>query len=511
MSVGGESDSGREFVTIADLVAMSHLGLELVAGAGGADNTVLWTHTSELPEPGPWLEGGELLIVNGFGIPISAAEQVEYVEGLARHRLAGIAISVRAPDLTPELLAAADEHDFPVLRVPRQVPFIELSYLVANASDRSARGRLSRHLEIFKTLRLRNSPGGDVATIYTQLERVSGYRLAVLSPAGRALLSQWPWVPDDVSFRPQAAASTDLRVLDRGFILPLVVGDRVTAYLVGQEDPDLKPGGLAALQHVSTLAVLDAIDDQRRREALHREGGELFAHALDERTDRNDLARRLGSFGLDVSAGLRVMAFAEANVNRATAVPTEIAVRDWMADRDIPHLMTTQEHLVVLAGCDDEEVRALITDLELSVGVSAPLNDSRDLMRMRRQAVWSLGLATQAPQASVVFAEQQLGLARWLNPDLETVRHLSGEVLHPLRAYDATNGSDLVRTLVVYFRHEGRLRPAAEQLFVHEHTLTYRLKRIEQLTSKSLKNYRDTFELWLAVEALPMSDGSDAP
>jgi purine catabolism regulator len=452
-----------------------------------------------------------LLIVNGFGIPATGREQVEYIESLARHRLAGIAISVRAPALTPELLATAERHNFPVLRIPRQVPFIELSYLVANASDRSARGRLSRHLEIFKTLRLRNSRGGDVATIYAQLERVSGYRLAVLSPAGRPLLSEWPRTPDDLVLHAQPVGPTELQVIEDGFIVPLVVGDRVTAYLVGQEHHDLKPGGLAALQHVSTLAVLDAMDDQRRREAQHREGGELFAQALDERADDDDLAGRLSSFGLEVSAGLRVMAFADAKLDRGRPVPTEMAVRDWMADRDIHHLMTTQEHLVALAGCTDDDIRTLVTDLGLSVGVSSPMSGFSDLLRMQRQAVWSLGLATPAPQPSAVFAEQQLGLARWLNPDIETLRHLSSEVLHPLREHDGASGSDLVRTLVVYFRHQGRLRPAAAQLFVHEHTLTYRLKRIEKLTSKSLKKYRDTFELWLAVEALPMSDGAHHP
>jgi purine catabolism regulator len=232
---------------------------------------------------------------------------------------------------------------------------------------------------------------------------------------------------------------------------------------------------------------------------------------LDERADDDDLAGRLSSFGLEVSAGLRVMAFADAKLDRGRPVPTELAVRDWMADRDIHHLMTTQEHLVALAGCTDDDIRTLVTDLGLSVGVSSPMSGFSDLLRMQRQAVWSLGLATPAPQPSAVFAEQQLGLARWLNPDIETLRHLSSEVLHPLREHDGASGSDLVRTLVVYFRHQGRLRPAAAQLFVHEHTLTYRLKRIEKLTSKSLKKYRDTFELWLAVEALPMSDGAHHP
>ncbi len=38
----------------------------VVAGKSGLGRRIEWTHVSELPDPGPWLEGGELLIVNGF-------------------------------------------------------------------------------------------------------------------------------------------------------------------------------------------------------------------------------------------------------------------------------------------------------------------------------------------------------------------------------------------------------------------------------------------------------------
>ncbi|MFP3607866.1 PucR family transcriptional regulator, partial [Paraburkholderia sp. SIMBA_053] len=78
---------------------------------------------------------------------------------------------------------------------------------------------------------------------------------------------------------------------------------------------------------------------------------------------------------------------------------------------------------------------------------------------------------------------------------------LADGVLHPLVAHDREQGSELVHSLTVYFRNGGSVRKAAAQLFVHEHTLTYRLKRIEQLTSRSLKDYREKFELWLAIEA----------
>jgi purine catabolism regulator len=485
----------RDYLTIADLVSMPQLGLRLVGGHEGSRNSVLWTHTSELEDPGPWLEGGELLIVNGFGIPADAGGQVGYVTRLARHRLAGLVVSVKAPDLTEEMLEAANRLDFPVLRVPREVPFIELSYLVANASERSARGRLSRHLRIFETLRFRNSVQSNVVEVYSQLEQVSGYRLALVTPARHPLLADWPWVPENLEL-PDPRTPADLQVVADGYVLPLLVDSRVTAYLVGKEHSGAVPGGLAALQHVGTLAALDAIDDQRRREALHREGSALLSRALDGDGSLEELTDRFGAVGLGVAKGFRVLALGE----QADA-GDEIEVRDWLADRALPHLLLREDTLLAVVCHEiDDELDALCAGLEVYVGASPVAYDLNDLSRLRRQALWALNIARDSAQAGLVRADQESGLARWITPDVETLRQLATATLAPLRTHDADNGGELVHTLTVYFQHQGRLRPAAAELFVHEHTLSYRLKRIEQLTGRSLKAYRDIFELWLAVE-----------
>lgn len=486
----------RDYLTVADLVAMPNLGLELVAGSAGAGHSVLWTHTSELDDPGPWLEGGELLIVNGFGIPHGADDQVAYLTRLAHHRLAGLAVSVKAPVLTREMLDTADRLAFPVLRIPREVPFIELSYLVANASERSARGRLSRHLRIFETLRFRNSVESNVVEVYSQLEQVSGYRLALLTPAGLPLLPEWDWIPGDLEL-PGSSGPAELRVDPDGYVLPLFVGNRVTAYLVGREHPEAAPGGLAALQHVGSLAALDAIDDQRRREVLHREGSALLSRALDGDGSRDELEAAFKAVGLDVAGGLRFLAF-EARSGEAVG---EIDVRDWLADRARPHLLLKEDALFAVVGREDgDKLHILAETLGVHIGASSPIHELGDLPRLRRQALWALSIARDSSEAGVALAEQQSGLARWITPDVETLRHLALTTLEPIRKHDADNDTDLLHSLTVYFQNQGRLRSAATQLFVHEHTLSYRLKRIEHITGRTLKNYRDTFELWLAVE-----------
>ena len=51
-------------LTVRGLVA--EMGLALAAGEAGADAPVRWVHISELPDPTPWLSGGELLLTTGI-------------------------------------------------------------------------------------------------------------------------------------------------------------------------------------------------------------------------------------------------------------------------------------------------------------------------------------------------------------------------------------------------------------------------------------------------------------
>jgi purine catabolism regulator len=50
-------------LTVESLIA--ELGLELASGHESANASVRWVHSTELPDPTPWLRGGELLLTTG--------------------------------------------------------------------------------------------------------------------------------------------------------------------------------------------------------------------------------------------------------------------------------------------------------------------------------------------------------------------------------------------------------------------------------------------------------------
>ncbi|HUP32404.1 MAG TPA: PucR family transcriptional regulator ligand-binding domain-containing protein, partial [Gaiellaceae bacterium] len=174
-------------LTVRDIAALPGLELELAAGAGGADNPVRWVHVSELPDPTPWLEGGELLITTGLGVGELSRPQREYVRRLARHGLAGLAFGVGFGwSEPPEALAdEADRLDFPLLTVPYEVPFIALTKAVSAHLANAQLARLERALEVHERLASAVLEGRGAAALLAILGDHAGCALALVDEAGR--------------------------------------------------------------------------------------------------------------------------------------------------------------------------------------------------------------------------------------------------------------------------------------------------------------------------------------
>jgi PucR family transcriptional regulator, purine catabolism regulatory protein len=113
-------------LTVASLVA--ELGLELVSGEDSASAHVRWVHSTELPDPTPWLRGGELLLTTGVQLE-GAKAQRELIDRLADHRIAGLGFGTgfRHKRLPAALVTAARKRSFPLFEVPYELPFIAIT------------------------------------------------------------------------------------------------------------------------------------------------------------------------------------------------------------------------------------------------------------------------------------------------------------------------------------------------------------------------------------------------
>src|SRR5450631_3053639 len=113
-------------LTLRDLIR--DLDVRVLAGESGLDMPVRWVHISELPDPTPWLSGGELLLTTGLALG-DEDEQRKYVARLAAHQLAGLGVGTgfEHDEIPPALLEEAAACEFPVFEVPYELPFIAVT------------------------------------------------------------------------------------------------------------------------------------------------------------------------------------------------------------------------------------------------------------------------------------------------------------------------------------------------------------------------------------------------
>ena len=254
-------------ITVAELVEVPFLSIRFHAGAGGGGRLVAWAHTSDLPNATDWLAPGDLLMSNGLNLPDTAEAQVSFLLELDAAGLSGLALGddLHAPALAPEFLERAEKLEFPVLAIPRDVPFVAVSKAVANANTDEEHKRLVQTVQLYEALRDAVSNGRSGATLLSELGRQLDCRLLLL---------------DAVTALPVLAAETEppagladrlveelrgrkgkfpavLRVECNGtgaFALRVPTG-RPTA-LVALHDSGRTPD-VALLQHAANLAALE--------------------------------------------------------------------------------------------------------------------------------------------------------------------------------------------------------------------------------------------------------------
>ncbi|HEX7610269.1 MAG TPA: PucR family transcriptional regulator ligand-binding domain-containing protein [Solirubrobacteraceae bacterium] len=113
-------------LTVESLIG--ELGLHLVSGQESAQAQVRWVHSTELPDPTPWLKGGELLLTTGIQLE-GPKLQRELIDRLADHEIAGLGFGTGFAHkrLPAALLTAARKHEFPLFEVPYELPFIAIT------------------------------------------------------------------------------------------------------------------------------------------------------------------------------------------------------------------------------------------------------------------------------------------------------------------------------------------------------------------------------------------------
>lgn len=507
-------------ITLQDLLAHPDLAAELVAGAAGVGErgSIRWAHTTELVDPTPWLEGGELLLTTGLGLRDDPADQRRFVAGIAAHGVValGVALGISMDEMPPALVAACDAHDLPLFTLPYAVPFIAVSRLVADAELGDQYVGLRDALDLHRQLLTAVVAGAGVQGVLDRVAgAVPGMGLLAFDFGGRPLATAgepgppsadvWEALPDD---RPRGIAQLDGMHLRFATIL---LGDRAEAVLVAASAAPLSQADeLAFEQGVAGISL-----DLARRRSVRESRRDRIEELLDEldagRIDTDDLERRLERLGAGLPPRFRVLAIGRRRGGREREVDVALydLIEDLLVEDGRPFVGLSGAHLWAVVPDESDapsRIRSVASSRgwpDVNVGRSRVASGAGALATAIREAEAALADDGPAP----VRDAADLGLSGLLAAVRDDV-HASDfveRVLGPVLVHDAETSGQLADTLRAYLAHGCRPGPAAEQLRIHRHTLTYRLDRVGELTGRDPRSGEHLVEFGLALELAAQS------
>lgn len=457
-------------------------------------------HVSELPDPTPFVDAGELLLSTGLALGSSAAECRAYTQRLAEAGVAALGFGVGPVHeaIPPALLTACAAAGLPLLEVPEPMPFQEISRAYWHEVGRADQQALAEALTVQGQLVRAAASERPRESLLRNLARGVGGWAAHHGPDG-TIRTVWP---ESARERAEEARLGAGRVMSGGhsaaalhvaedavMVQTVPSGSRSAGLLSAGSTSPFTPAQRALFSTTSVLLGLLTVTGRAGQEQ-GRTRSDLLARLVEagEMRAAHRLARELG-FALH-RGPMRVLAvtgvppedvlelvehaFAD-DARSERLVGHASGLRAWFLLPDAP----VQDGLTRLSAAlraADGECRALagraVEAVRLPETVQRLLQDAEDLPAGTVRASGATPAPILPPRADA---------EAWLAPVRE----------HP----------ELLEALAAYLRHRGRWESAAQALGVHRNSLRHRISRAARLLEADLEDPDVSARLWLSLRA----------
>lgn len=507
----------------------------LVAGEAGLNREVLWAAVVDIPQAAEWVRSGEILVTTLYGIRDDIDAQVNLCEELAAKQLAGMIVATGkyVDHVAAPVRAAADRARFPIIELPWHIPFEDVVRVVSEHSLNDQYQLYKQSLAIHRTLTRLVLDGGSIQDVAHELctllrcpVEIDDQAFAVLAEAsgpfteidesrrtairdghssthllehlrreGVLMRVRSTMTPEriDVTEQTRALGMTKPRIL-----APIVVARKIYGYVwIIAGERDLEPLDFHAIEHAATVGALILFRDQTAHQAYERAEQQLMGRLLsdDPRID-NAVREQMGRFHLRPEASHAVIVV-DPGGNEPRTV--ELVARNAARAQAMPLVAGERAgRLAVLIECSRREhldrfCQAFLAasqplDAPVRAGVSRLHEGAATLYQAYEQALEALALLPALSQERALAHFEELGILHWLHalPPHLLQENVYAQRVQRLAEHDRTHGTQLVLTLDVFLQRDGNGVQAAQELYIHRHTLKYRLQRIADICDVDL-------------------------
>ena len=507
------SPKGMLVISLAQL--HHHLGKDLRPASGNTvpQGKISGVHISELEDPTPYLEGGELLLTTGIPLVGPAANAPAYVKRLVDRGVAalGLGLGAGVDEVPPALLDACRSAGLALLLVPDGIPFMNVSRAYWDLVGREGQADLAASLGTQTALaRAAAQPDALASVIKALAQALGGW--AVYLPADNGEETLWP-ESNRAILGPLRIEASRLNMLATHSAAtfqihgtdvveyPVLVGRRAAGFLAIGAGRKLTRADRQVILTVCVLLSIKAAQGQEKKAmdtALGSAVTKLFlaGHVEAGRSQAADL-------GLAVPRGaVRLLVVRGSDDAAADAKDLEsrlasesgwpaagAALKDsrlWHGAGELSYWLLDADH----AGCGavpaGRGAGLSVTPRTDGAQLAAVLSRPMALERVRDEAGQLAALARGLETGQILGV-----MPGSLDPRVQ-------DWVAALRGYAR---ADLVATVRAYLRHRGQWEGAARELGVHRNSLRHRMGIATRLLQADPDDPDVAANLWLALRA----------
>ncbi len=535
-------------LTVRDVLAMpqvQHAAPRVVAGHDRLDGPVRWVHVAEIPDIAQLLQGGELVLTTGIGLPEADAELRRWVDALADVGVAGIVVELGrrfTAGLPKSLVARASRRGLPLVEVEREMRFVALTEAVHWAIVDEQMAVLRASDEIHRTFTELSVEGAEPQQVLRETARLAGHPvvlenlarqvLAVDADPGQAedVLDRWETRSREV----QTPARTHFDPASGWLVTTVEARGNAWGRLVlvcGSEPPPLATVLLERAASTIALNRLVALD----RSSIERQAhSSLLSSILNHSASTRDVGVRAHALGVPLEkrrllgvvvrpqrvgpgAGLTVHERRRALVESVDAAVRSAGLTAITGELDEPFGGGAVGLLVSLATADTDDDALAALSTAVHAGPSARGRATEGVVVAAGSVVGSLDgarrslvEAAQVADAALHAAEDRRyyrlldvrlrGLLHLLRDDARLQTFVERE-LGPLLSYDERHGTAHAGVLDAYLTAGRNKQRAAAAAGLSRSAFYERLQLIERVLGLDLGSSETCLSLHVALMA----------
>ena len=507
---------------LSELVGIDHLKCRVVAYPEGFDREIRWVYMTELADPSPYLRGGEMIITNGLWRGRRCSSET-FTSVLRASDVCGLGyglgpVTERVPR---DLIAACRAQGLPLFEIHHPVSFSDISEAFTAHHVRELQRTLLQAVRRNRALVEAIAGGAGANGVLSVLARDYAISPSLHDHAGN-LLAATGRGPS-----PSETAAVALAIRERHRLPAIIRLDHNTdgllfdveaegtdAYLLCRE-ASLSAEGRAAVHEALTFLRLGFAQHNAVEALEQRFASELIELMLAGASRRLDVAARIRAFGLDPDGPLVVIAIRSPEFEKDRQRTIQGATT-FLRSRGVPAIAAHANRVTIvivawsgteasLRGAAVELANSLVADTgRLSIGIGPLDVGCSHLRRSLLEARVGSAFGVQGQDDVAVVSHGELASHRLLLAlqDDQIQDAFRTLLIEPLLEYDARRHSDLVQTLRLFLNMTGKWQATADRLHIHVNTLRHRLRRIEQLTGRTLDTMDNRVDFYLALASM---------